>query len=474
MLADLRYAIRQLLRAPGFTLVAALTLALGIGANATAFSVVDALLLRPTPHVLEPERLVALYTSDYSGPTYGTSAYADLEDFARAGRAAGVFVALAGYGTRPAAVGDEASRERVVVEAVGPGYLELLGVRPTVGRAFTDEEARGAGASAVVISDALWRRRFGADPGVIGRTLPVNARPATVVGVLPPKYGGSTRAVAVDVWVPLAVAPRLRIEGVDPESFTSRGSRAYEAVARLAPGVSIERARQAMDVVARQLHAAYPQSWSDVRNEVRRITVLSEREARVPPSARGPVLAFTGLLGVSVGLVLLVCCANVAGLLLARGTGRGREIGVRLSLGARPARLARQLLTESVALSALGTAIALVLTAWATRLITQLHPTSGVPFSLDVAPDWRVLVFSAALAVVAEKTCSSSRRRSPSSPRWRSGSRPRCAPRAPTSRASCAPAARTARPGGARGSRARSSPASSRRRSCCSSARCSS
>jgi predicted permease len=312
-----------------------------------------------------------------------------------------VFEGVAGYGVRSAAVGDEGAREPVMVEAVAPAYLELLGVRPALGRAFTAEEARGAGATAVVISDALWRRRFGADPGVVGSTVAVNARPATVVGVLPPRFAGRTRAVAVDVWVPLAVAARLRIAGIDAEDFATRGTRSFEAVARLAPGVSLERARQAMDVVARQLRAAYPDAWTDVRKEGRRITVLTDREARVPPGARGPVLAFTGLLGGAVGLVLLVCCANVAGLLLARGTGRGREIGVRLSLGARPARLARQFLTESLALAALGTALALVLTAWATRLIGQIQPSASVRLALDVAPDWRVLAFSALLALLA-------------------------------------------------------------------------
>ena len=397
MLSDLRFALRQLRRAPGFAVLAVLTLALGIGANATAFSLVNALLLRPAPHVRAPERLVALYTSDHSGPAHGTSSLPDLEDFAEAGRREGVFDGVGGFAPRPATFGDGDARERGLVELVTADYLRVLGVQPQRGRAFTADEARGAGAPVVMISDGLWERRFGRAPGAVGATLVVNAVPATVVGVLPPRFGGGLRLIAADAWVPIRGGAALGLGG----RVERRGNRGMFAVARLAPGATVGRAQGAMNLLAARMRGAYPDQWIDVRDEGRRVTLLEERLARVPPQMRGPALAFSALLGATVVLVLLVCCANVAGLLLARATARTREVALRLSLGATRERIVRQLLVESALLAAIAAALGLLATRWVTAALAHVDLPLPVAVTLDLAPDWRVLAFSAAVTTLA-------------------------------------------------------------------------
>ena len=397
MLPDLRFAFRQLRRAPGFALLAVLTLALGIGANATAFSLVNALLLRPTPHVRAPERLVALYTSDFSGPAYGTSSLPDLEDFAEAGRRERVFDGVGGFAPRPATFGDGDARERGLVELVTADYLRVLGVQPQRGRAFTADEARGVGAPAVLISDALWQRRFNRAPSAVGSTLAVNAVPATIVGVLPPRFGGGLRLVSADAWVPIRGAAALGLGG----RVERRGNRGLFAVARLAPDATVARAQGAMTLLATRMQAAYPEQWTDVRDAGRRVTLLEERLARVPPQMRGPALAFSALLGATVVLVLLVCCANVAGLLLARAPVRTREVALRLSLGASRGRIVRQLLVESALLAVLAAALGLAATQWVTAALAHVDLPLPVAVTLDLAPDWRVLAFSAVVTTLA-------------------------------------------------------------------------
>jgi predicted permease len=204
--------------------------------------------------------------------------------------------------------------------------------------------------------------------------------------------------VAADLWVPVRLAPRLGIGGAGVEE---RGNRGLFGVARLAPGVSVARAQGAMDLVAARLRAAHPEQWTDVRQEGRRVTLLEERLARVPPQVRGPALAFTALLGATVVLVLLVCCANVAGLLLARATTRGREVALRLSLGATRGRIVRQLLVEGALLAVLGAAVGLAATRWVTGALAHLDLPLPIALTLDVAPDARVLAFSAAVTALA-------------------------------------------------------------------------
>ena len=389
---DFRYALRRLIRARGFTLAASLTIALGVGANSAIFSLINAVLLRPPVAVTEPGRLVGLFTSDYSGPPYGSSAFADVDDFGKLG--ADVFTGVMGFSPRPAAVGSDDNLERVAVEVVTDNYFQVLGTKFVLGRGFGPEQRVPGGEPVAVISHALWQRRFGSDPAIVGKPLRLNAREFTIMGVAPAGFTGSLRGLADDVWVPAALGPYV---GSSPESLTSRGDRGALVYARLKPRVTIEQARSRMSVVARQLLAAYPQAWTDVTRQGRRISVLPESQTRVPPQARGPALGFAALLMGTVVLVLLVCCANVAGLLLARAAGRLKEVGIRISLGASRGRIIRQMIAESVLLAALGGVVGTAAAVWAGRALTAFGTSSSVlpvPVSLNLQPDYRVLLFT--------------------------------------------------------------------------------
>jgi macrolide transport system ATP-binding/permease protein len=390
---DLRYAFRRLRSAPGFTLAAALTLGLGIGANTTVFSLVNAVLLRPPAQVQEPERLVSLYTSDFSGPPYGGSSYPDFEAI-REERS--VFESVALYEPQMARVGEGDVQQRVAAELVSDGYFRTLGVRLQHGRDFTVEETRAGGPPAAIVSDALWRARFDADPRAVGTVIRVNGQSFTIVGIAPAGFAGGMRGMRVDLWASYAHGGRF---GQSAEEMTQRTSRGAMVVARLRSGVSLESARARMTLLAGQLHAAFPDAWTDVNRRGRRLTVLPESETRVPPFARGPVLGFLGLLLGTVGLVLLICCANVASLLLARASGRTREIAIRLALGASRRRLVRQLLTESVLLALLGALLGVALAIWATRAISTYQPPVSVPILLDVSIDRAVLIFTTLAAL---------------------------------------------------------------------------
>ena len=394
-LNDLRYAGRRIFRSPGFTIAAALTLALGIGANTAIFTLVNAVLLRPPAAVADPDRLVSLYTSDYSGPPYGASSIPDYEEFRKQ---ADVFADVMMFAPRSVAIGQGDGFEGVGLELVSDNYFAVLGVRPAHGRFFTPEEGRPGAAQVVVISDALFHRRFAGNASVVGTIVPVGGKPFTIIGIAPPEFVGATRPLMQDVWIPVQAGPAIgQFQAGD---LSNRGGRGAFLMARLAPGVSLEQAQARMDVVARQLYAAYPEQWRDVSNQGRRITLLPESETRIPPQVRGPALGFVALLMATVGLLLLVCCANVASLMLARAAGRGREIGVRISLGATRARLVQQLLVESTLVAILGGALGILLAVWATTAALSLMPPLPVRIALDLSVDGQVLAFTALASLV--------------------------------------------------------------------------
>jgi predicted permease len=393
---DFRYALRRLIRARGFTLAASLTIALGVGANSAIFSVINAILLRPPVAVSEPERLVGLFTSDYSGPPYGSSSFADIDDFGKQG--ADVFAGVTGFSPRPAAVGSDDNLERIAAEVVTDSYFQVLGTRLTLGRGFGPEQRVKGGEPVAVISHALWQRRFASDPAILGKPVRMNAREFTIIGVAPAGFAGSLRGLVTDVWVPAALGSYLGMS----DDFTSRGDRGALVYARLKPDVTIEQARSRMAVVARQLAAAYPQAWIDVTRQGRRISVLPEADTRIPPQIRGPALGFAAILMGTVTLVLLVCCANVAGLLLARAASRLKEVGIRISLGASRGRIIRQMLIESVLLASLGGVVGTAASVWAGRALMAAGTPSQipVPISLNLTPDYRVLWFTLAVTLV--------------------------------------------------------------------------
>ena len=380
---DLRFAGRQLMRSPGFAALAVAMLAVGIGATATIFSVINAVFLRPPAHVRDPGRLVSVFTSDFSGPPYGTSSYPDYLAFSGADGLSGLAATMPG----PFSASTGTESFRTFGELVSENYFQVFGIPLAAGHAFT---AGGPGTE-VIIGHGLWQRRFGAAADVVGRTLRLSGHTFTVAGVAPEGFFGSMRGVRAEVWVPLA-AWRVLTPGDD--MLDNRGDRGLFLLGRLRDGAGVDDLRTQLGVVAGRLHQSYQQSWTDRAGRSRVVTVVPERDARIFPGIRGTVTQFLGLLMGVACLVLLICCANLANLLLARGTARRREVAVRLALGGSRARLVRQLLTEGLVLAGIGAIGGVILATWATGALAGFQPPLPIPVTLEFPLDGRILLFT--------------------------------------------------------------------------------
>jgi predicted permease len=393
MLADLRrdtgYAVRMLLRAPGFAFVVILTLALGIGANAVIFSAIDAVLLRDAP-VADPDRVVVVYTTSGREP-YSSSGYPDYVDL----RDSGVFESLAAFASIPLALDVNNQTESIVGEVVTGNYFDVVGVTIPVGRGFgRGDDDKGSPVRVAVISHAFWQRVFGGNSAALGQTIRLNGNAYTLIGVAPRGFTGPILGRAPDVWVPMALQPEVRPPSAGlrrglghSRLLDVRGMRWMNMVGRLRAGTGIAEAQSGADVVAARLTAAYPQS-----NRERRFTVARLGEG---PGVRTSTRPMLRLLGAAVVLVLLIACANVGSLLLARAVSRRREVAVRMAVGAGRARLIRQWLAESVLLAVLGSAAALLIAWWGTPLLYTL----GIPETVDLSLNLRVLGFTLVVAV---------------------------------------------------------------------------
>ena len=390
---DLRYAVRQLLRTPGFTIVALLSLGLGIGINTTIFSMVSALLLQPLP-VAEPARVVGVFTSDFSGPAFGGSSFADFTDLHDRARS---YEALAATMFVSASLGGSGEPAVATAEVASGDYFRVVGRPPLRGRYFAPDESRaGGGVNVAVISAGLWHQRFGGDESVVGRTVTIAGRPFTVIGVGPEGFGGLTRGVAADLWVPL---PAYRQLQPGDDFLESRGNRGLFVVGLLKPRVSQRAAQAEADVLAAQLHQAYPGEWTDIRSEPRRLTLVPERDLRFSPQLRGTALGAAALMLTLAGAVLLIACANLSNLMLTRAAARRKEIAIRLSLGSGRGRLVRQLLTESVLLAGAGGLVGVLAALWSTDLLSALPAPPPLP-ALHYTVDSRVLAFAVLVSVV--------------------------------------------------------------------------
>ena len=386
---DIRYGLRMIVKAPAFTVLAMLALALGVCANTTIFSLINGLVLRPLTGVKDPGRLVAVYTSDYSSGLYGGSSFPDYIDFRNQ---ADAFESLAAADQTVLNATGESEAERLRGVFVTGNYFEVLGVNAQLGRTLQPSDEQASNAQSVVISDGLWQRRFSADPSIVGNTLRLNGKPYTIIGVTDPGFRGLRLGLSPEFWLPITANSEY--------ATSSRGDRGIELVGRLKPGFTVAQAQTQLTTIAARLAQAYPQTNLGTLaqpNEPRPVTVL--QESRVPPSAQVGVWRVSLLLFAVVGLVLLIACANVANLLLARASARRREIAVRLALGASRSRIVRQLLTESLLLALLGGAAGLMATQWTARMLPGFFPPNEAG-GLDLSLDWRVLVFTLAVTLV--------------------------------------------------------------------------
>jgi putative ABC transport system permease protein len=378
LLQDFRYGLRMLFKHPGFTLIAVVALALGIGANSAIFSVVNTIVLRPLPFD-KPEQLVMLWgTNLKKSETKSSAAYLNVADWRERNH---VFDSIAGYsGGTATLTGGEApvQLDGVVTTA---DLFRVLGVKLVMGRSFTIEDERAGATPVVIIGEGLWQRRYGGDRGIVGRQIMLDGKPATVVGIAPSafKFPLDTPTPA-EFWTPLDARDELNAE---------RGASYLRVVARLKPGVQLEQAQAEMSAISGQLEQEYPDKNAGVGVHV--ISLHEELVGDVKP-------ALLVLLG-AVGFVLLIACANVANLLLARSTSRAKEIAIRTALGARRLRVMRQLLTESVLLSLVGGVLGLLLAMWGLDLLVSAIP-ADLPRVQEIGLDSRVLFFTLAVSVL--------------------------------------------------------------------------
>ena len=394
LFADVRFAVRWLRKSPGFTLVAVASLAIGIGFNTAFFAIVDAVLFKPLP-VTAAARLVDVFTSDSTGTVeYSTSSYPDYLDL-NAGN--DVFEGLVGYSPMFAALNLDGRSRLAMGEIVTGNYFQVFGVGAAIGRTILPSDDAPGAPRVVMVSRRYWARELGSAPDVVGRTLRIRGASYTIVGVAPAAFSGMVPVLAPEMWIPVSASLDVDPVGMHDAMPSPTGTTRLDRRAdrwlfmrgRLKPGATLDQARANLSLLMTRLAADNPAT-----NKERRIAVKPTSEVHLHPSLDPVIVPIAAGLMVVVGLVLLIACANVASMLLARASSRHKEIGIRLAIGASRGRLMRQLVTEAVVLSLLGAAAGTLLAWWITSAAASFSLPLPIPLAFDLRIDGRVLAFT--------------------------------------------------------------------------------
>ncbi len=386
LIQDLRYGARTLLKKPGFTLIAIITLGLGIGANTAIFSLVNTVALRPLP-VAAADRIVEV-TPLLRGESFGAFSYPAYKDFRDKNE---VFDGLVAYFPEPMNLSRNGVNERVWGYLASGNYFDTLGVRAFKGRVFTQEDDRVPGAHPVaVVSYGCWQRRFGGDPNLVGKTIKLNGHDFTILGIAPAGFRGTVLVFEPDLYTPMMMAKQIAPQ--ESSWFENRGNGGLLAFGRLKQGVTAKQARESLNLLVSQ--------FAREDQILERVTFSVTPPGLAIPMIRYGSLGLAGVLMATVALVLLIACVNLANLSLARAAQRRKEIAIRLSLGAGRMRIVRQLLTESVTLSLAGGAAGWLIALWMIDLAAAFKPPVDFNFLIDLKPDWRVMAFTVIVSFI--------------------------------------------------------------------------
>jgi len=389
LLQDIRYGLRMLRKSPGFTAIAVITLALGIGANTTIFSMVDSFLLRPLP-VQNPGQITVLSQVAKDGANNSVFSVAEYRDLRN--QTPEVFSNLLAYQLGMDGLNAYGKTDRILTNYVSGNFFSMLGIQPALGRFILPSEGEVMGADPVmVLTYSYWETRFGSDPEIVGKKVSVNGWPVTIVGVAPQGFDGINSFVSFQAYLPLSMAA---IDGAPRDFMSNRQVRNVFLYGRLRPGVTLKQAQASLDVVGQRLAQQYPDTGKD-----RSIRIFPELRSRPSPDPSNTIPMVSGLFLGLAALVLLLACGNVANILLVRATVRAREMAVRAALGAARVRLIRQLVTESLVLALAGGAVGLMIGWWASSYLSSVPLHIDVPVRLNFSFDWRLFTFALAIAL---------------------------------------------------------------------------
>jgi predicted permease len=385
-LQDIRYSLRMLRKSPGFTFIAILTLALGIGANTAIFSLANVFLFRPLP-VKDADRLVAIGVQSSPTSEPDQASYLDFLDY----KQSPVFTDMTAFVLDLVGIGSDGRADRTIVAEVPSNFFTMLGVQPFLGRTILPGEGdQPRTGNVIVLGYSYWQKRFAGDPNVIGRTVSFDGKDVTIIGIAEKKFHGPYSIVEMDAYAPIGMKD---YSSNDNTFFTSRAARELHVLATLKPGVTIQQAQTGLQVIASRLSEQFPET-----NHGQTVRVFPEKIARPDPGSADSLPTVATIFLALVGLVLMVACINVANLLLARSAARQKEIAVRASMGATRFRLIRQMLTESIILAVAGGAAGAVLGMWVCRALEQLRPIGDFPIRFGFTFDWRVFGYVAGVA----------------------------------------------------------------------------